>query len=528
MRLNADGLAVNIHEFGGLKVTPAGLGVSVDNVTMQIGANGMINGNYQVMYPLQRALNEISLQIEEASLQVGPAGLVVNLAEGMGLQKLPTGIGLDLDGDKGILVINNQISALTDMTTITFNAQGALQGNYTRDEDGDISVIGNIIRSNMTFTAPLSKVGNTVSLNLIVESPDLTYANGVLTCNIDAGRGLIKTANIISLAQTELDKLDKVDDAIDAAEQAQNVANNARTVAKNLADKLGGISDVLDTVGDLSKQIGIAVGTSALTSATVTSLAAASLAVSAKSQAQALIASKVRTATGIAGAFAGAFGAIGGAIAGAFGKKGNTINHISNNTYNIGTIKEREDGDTDDEYLYGFTLGSGTDYSMELYPDRAMNPATFMPLLKSGLLPVESVNSRTGMLTVVGGLGVSGNIHGGKDVFANGKKLATEDYVLGRGFLTSSNLTGYATENYVTSRGYITNSSLTSTLGSYVTNSSLTTTLGSYVTNSSLTSTLGSYVTNSSLTSSLAGKANVFTVSSPLTYASNVIGLTLP
>ena len=52
MQLNVDGIAVNLREFGGLTSTPGlAVGVSVDNVTIQVGADGLLNGNYQVMYP---------------------------------------------------------------------------------------------------------------------------------------------------------------------------------------------------------------------------------------------------------------------------------------------------------------------------------------------------------------------------------------------------------------------------------------------------------------------------------------------
>src|SRR6478609_5902154 len=485
MKQDADGIDVK-HDLSIKEDIAFGIGVNVDNVTIQVGPNGIM-GNYQVMYPLQRAMNEISLQIDENSMQVGPLGLAAKLSKtgalqvepglGIGIKCDPLGpmfrdlAGLDLrlapvsglmKASKGLSVQVDPTGALSidgslgldvrvDGVTITKTTAG-LQGNYRGDVDGDITV---------------------------------TPA-GIILCNISAGRGLQKIGTAISLLPEIEDKLDQVDDALDGVEEAKNTANNARTVADNasdlantasktasdLANKLGDLSSVVDTVGDLSKQVAISIGTSALTSATVTAISAAALGAIAKSQAQALVASKVGAATGIAAVFSGAFGAIGGAIAGAFGKKGNTVNHISNNTYNIGTIKEKDSDDEEDTYLYGFTLGCGTEYSIDLYPDRGLNPCTIMTLLGSGLLPVESTNSRTGMLTVVGGLGISGNIHAGKDIFANGLKVATESYVTGMNYLTSSSLTGYATQTYVTSRGYITSSALTP----YLTSSSASST----------------------------------------------------
>ncbi|KAJ3052672.1 hypothetical protein HK097_005875 [Rhizophlyctis rosea] len=495
IKKNAGVLNVNLAEGDVLVSGVTGIGVSVDGTTI-VKNLGTLSANYRAMLPVQVVGNEVSLQVDENFMQVGALGLAINPAETGAIEVLP-GLGIAVKCDVSGCIFRDLGGLDVKVAPTSGLSKGTLGLQVDVDESGVI-------------------FKDVLGIDCTVDELTIVKTFGRLCGNYKAGNGLTLLGNTFAVSPELEKKIDDVadglDDATDAAEQARNVAENAKTVADNLADKLGGISDVLNTVGDLSKQIGIAVGTSALTSATVTALSATALGIAAKSQAQALIASKVGTATSIAATFAGTFGAIGGLIAGSLNKKGNTINHISNNTYDIGTIKEKDTDDEEDTYLYGFTLGCGTDYSIELFPDRGLNPCTIMPLLNSGLLPVESTNSRTGMLTVVGGLGVSGNIHGGKDVFANGKKLATEDYVLGRGFLTSSNLTGYATENYVTSRGYITNSSLTSTLGSYVTNSSLT-------------STLGSYVTNSSLTSSLAGKANVFTVSSPLTYASNVIGL---
>ncbi|KAJ3027889.1 hypothetical protein HDV00_010788 [Rhizophlyctis rosea] len=58
------GLNVRLNPIGGIKnIASVGLTLSVDNVTVQVGANGLLNANYQVMYPLQRSLNEISCRL---------------------------------------------------------------------------------------------------------------------------------------------------------------------------------------------------------------------------------------------------------------------------------------------------------------------------------------------------------------------------------------------------------------------------------------------------------------------------------
>jgi hypothetical protein len=412
---------------------------------------------------------------------------------------------------------------------------GILSANYMGDEDGDLVVSGNMIRSIMTFNAPLVKTGNVVSLNLIAEAPDLTYAAGTLTCNIDAGVGLLKTGPILSLnliaetpdltlvgntlvcnisagtglikagpvlslAPEKLRQLDdatqditdtkeslenvndkltettqKVNDAVDditdvksglegvndtanaartAADAAANTASQAAKTAGDLANKIGDLSSVVDGIGDLSKTIGISVGTSMLTSAVTTSISAAALGLAAQSQAQNIISNGVSKAIGVGAAFAGLFGAIGGAIGGALGKKGNQNTYISYNSYSGGGIAEKQSDDEQDSYYYGWSLCNPTEYDASLYPDRATAVAGFTPLLGSGLLPVESTNARTGQLICVGGFGASGNVHAGKDVYANGKRLATEDFL-------SAQLVPYATQSWVTGKGYITASALT-------------------------------------------------------------------
>ena len=190
---------------------------------------------------------------------------------------------------------------------------------------------------------------------------------------------------------------------------------------------------------------------------------------------------------------------LGGLIGRSLGKRGNTVAHISNNFYNTGMIQEKDTDDEEATYLKGFSIGCDTDYKIALYPYRALNPCTIMPLMGSGLLPVESTNSRTGMLTCVGGLGIPGNIHGGQEVYANGKRLATEEYVVDR-------LSHYSTT-----------AQIDCTPPSYVKHTSLSTTFNDFASNTSLSTTLGNYYNKVQIDLSLALKQNLISVSSPLT-----------
>ncbi|KAJ3023854.1 hypothetical protein HDV00_001084, partial [Rhizophlyctis rosea] len=374
LQLNPNGLTVNLAELQGLKMLPTGVGVAVDGVTVQIGADGILNGNYQVMYPLQRAGNEISLQYDELTMKTGPAGLSVTLSEtDRGLQQLADGLGvrtqvmdpiksgfdgiyLQLSPDDSCLTktsgglevavapdgpLRKEILGLdiaVDNVTVKKSLVG-FHGGYVGDEDGDIVVQENIIRSITSYNAPLVKTGNVVSLNLVAQAPDLTYANGVLSCNISAGRGLVKTGSILSLAQSELDKLDEI---------PEDITEKMKT--------LDYLSSVVDDALDIGKQIGISIGTSALTSAVTSAVSAASMGIAAQTAAQNIISSNAAKAIGAAGFFSGLFGLAGGLLGGHLGKKGSGNTYISYNSILKGMIKEKDTNNEADSYLYGFSI----------------------------------------------------------------------------------------------------------------------------------------------------------------------------
>ncbi|KAJ3032345.1 hypothetical protein HK097_005276, partial [Rhizophlyctis rosea] len=120
---------------------------------------------------------------------------------------------------------------------------GVLSLNLIGDEDGDVAVTGNSIRSLLSFNAPLVKTGNVVSLQLTVEAPDLTLTpGGLLTCNIDAAPagGLVKAGSLFSLAKDITDKVDdaaqKADQAAEAADAAKTAGNAAQTTADAAAN----------------------------------------------------------------------------------------------------------------------------------------------------------------------------------------------------------------------------------------------------------------------------------------------------
>lgn len=544
IQVGALGLAVNTLEFGGLRVVPGGgVGVSVDNVTIQLGADGLLNGNYQVLYPLQRALNEISLQIDETSMKVGSLGLAVNLSEtDRGIQVLADGLGirtqvgdviksgydglyLQLSPDDSCLaktatglelmaaVDSPFVKEITGLDirvgpTLKKTLVG-LEGNYMGDEDGDIVVSGNIIRSVTTFQSPLVKTGSVVSLNLVVESPDLTYANGILTCNIEAGMGLVKTGSIISLRQTDLDKLDDIPqdigDKLDALDE--------------LGDRLSDLGKVMDTVGDIGRQIGISVGTSALTAAVTSAVSAAALGIAAQSAAQNLISSKVGAATAAAGIFSGLFGLAGGLLGSALSKKGSSNTYISYNSISNGMIEEKV-GNEEDKYLYGFSITAGSTWNSSVYTSPQLAPCTVVPLLGSDLTTVSSTSSTTGMLTVAGGMGVLENIYAGGNVYSNNLRLATESFVLGKSYITSSALTPYILSTTAAST-YLSMASASST---YLTQTNASST---YLTISNASSTYQPIITAGTGLTKTTNTLSVNPIQSQITQLGTLANLTV-
>ncbi|KAJ3029760.1 hypothetical protein HDV00_009446, partial [Rhizophlyctis rosea] len=191
------GLDVKLDPSGVLKLDPGlGLDVRIDGITLK-NAGSVLMGNYAGMAPVRILENEVSLGFDEESLTILPGGLL-GAHLGIGLLRTPTGITLDLDGGQGVLIATNEISALTDMVTITFNPEGALMGNYKGDPDGDIQVVGNVI-----------------------------------SCLIQAGSGLIKEGSIISVSPDLEDKVDDLENQID-----------------NAKDSIGDLQDTTEQLGN--------------------------------------------------------------------------------------------------------------------------------------------------------------------------------------------------------------------------------------------------------------------------------------
>ena len=475
----SNNLAVKIDPSGALK-KDASLGLD-----LKIDPSGSIKldpglGIDTRLNPAGALINETGIGL---NIKVDPSGgLKIDPGLGLDVRTDPSG-SIKVDPGLGLDVRLHPTGAIQNIAGMGLSVKTDPSGVIFHDLAGlDVKVAptSGLSKGTLGLQIDVDESGvifkDVLGIDCRVDEITIVKTLGRICGNYKAGNGLTLLGNTFSVSPELEKKVDDVadglDDVAEASEQARNVAENAKTLADNaaktaadLTSKIGDLASVVDGVGDLAKTIGISVGTSVLTSTITTGISAAALGLAASNSAQNVLSNNVGKAIGVGAAFAGLFGAIGGAIGNAIGKKGNQNTYISYNSYSNGGMKEKESDDEEDTYYYGYSITCGTNYSVDLYPDRTLAPCTVTPLLGSDLQPVESINSRSGQLTVAGGVGVSGNIHGGKDIYANNLKVATESFV-------TSQLTPYATQSYVTGRGYIT----LSALGPYLTSVTATST----------------------------------------------------
>ena len=98
------------------------------------------------------------------------------------------------------------------------------------------------------------------------------------------------------------------------------------------------------------------------------------------------------------------------------------------NTYIVGD-KGVSSGGTPEggkDPVYGYSISLGWNFYQQLFSDKLTSSCTIGPMLGTDLQPVPRTSRYTGMLTVLGGMGVSQDLHA----------VATQEFVDGRGFLT--------------------------------------------------------------------------------------------
>ncbi|KAJ3045611.1 hypothetical protein HK097_001171, partial [Rhizophlyctis rosea] len=357
LQVGALGLAVNTAEFGGLKITPGvGVGVSVDNMTIQIGADGMLNGNYRAMYPVQLSIgtNEISLQYDELTMKTGANGLTLNLFEtDRGLQIQTDGLGIWTQqhepiksGYNGLyLQLSPDDSCLMKSTT-GLELAIAVDSPFIKEPTGLDLRVGTTLKK-----TTLGLEGNYMG-----ESPDITVTGNMIVCNIDVGgKGLQKVGSIISLLPDVEDKLDQVDDMVDNLDDLGDRLDN---VAENL-------SNIAEQVMSTAAQIGTAAAAGAVGGGISSGLALTAAGKLAKDGVQSLISANAAKVTGGGLAAASLAGILGGLLGSLGGKK-------TYNTYIIGDQGISNSGvpEGGTEPVWGYSISQGYNFNTTLYPNK--------------------------------------------------------------------------------------------------------------------------------------------------------------
>lgn len=143
---------------------------------------------------------DASLQVDQNNnLGVNPSAIVNGSSVKVdGNGKIASGLIFSAaNGLKLRDTTNNDVQLnLIAQGALSMSSTNTITENFTASNG--VQRLENDFQSSLTFSSPLVKTGDNVSLNFSAEAPDLTYANGVLTCNIDADDSTTyKIGNII-------------------------------------------------------------------------------------------------------------------------------------------------------------------------------------------------------------------------------------------------------------------------------------------------------------------------------------------
>ena len=265
MKQDVDGVDVR-HDLSIKEDLAFGIGVNLSETDrgLQLLADGL-GVRTQTMDPIKSGFDGLYLQLspDDSCLAKTMTGLEIMVAPDGPLRKELLGLDVAVDG---VTIKKDPLIGLSC----------ALRG----DIDGDITVTPmGIILCNITATGKIQMIGTVLSLLPDVEE------------SID------KVNDLADTVDQAVDKLDTIPD--DLADKLDKL--------DELADKLGDVAGLVDEAADIAKQIGISVGTSALTSLVTTAITATTMGVLAKSQLQQLLTSKSALAMGCVGVNLGCF-----------------------------------------------------------------------------------------------------------------------------------------------------------------------------------------------------------------------------
>ncbi|KAJ3052570.1 hypothetical protein HK097_006039 [Rhizophlyctis rosea] len=450
MQNGATGLVVNLAEFGGIIATATGIKVSTDNVTVTLGADGILNGNYRAMYPLQLPMgtNELSLQIDETSMKVGSLGLAVNLSEtDRGVQQLPDGLGVRTQtgdpiksGYDGLYLQLSPDDSCLAKTATGLEVMTAVDSPFVKEITGLDIKVGTTLKKTL-----LGLEGNYVG-----ESPDITVTGNMIICNIGvSGKGIQKVGSVISLTPDLEEKMDEIDDMKDTLDNTVDKLDDAlgdiTDLTSNVENLANNLASVAENVMSPAAQIGTAAAAGAVGGGVSSGLALTAAEKLAQNGIQQLIPANAAKVIGGGLAAASLAGILGGLLGSLGGKK-------TYNTYIVGDQGRSNSGvpEGETEPVWGYSISQGYNWDPVKYPNKQTSPMTIGGMLGTNLasLLLPSTSPFTGQVTIRGGLGVDGAIYNSGDMYMQtNQKVATESFVntniTNKGFITASSLSPY-------------------------------------------------------------------------------------
>ncbi|KAJ3027835.1 hypothetical protein HK097_006071, partial [Rhizophlyctis rosea] len=303
----------------------------------------------------------------------------------------------------------------------------------------------------------------------------------MIICNISvSGKGIQKVGSVISLTPDLEEKMDEIDDMKDTLDNTVDKLDDAvgdiTDLTSNVENLANNLASVAENVMSTAAQIGTAAAAGAVGGGVSSGLALTAAGKLAKDGVQNLISANAAKVIGGGLAAASLAGILGGLLGSLSGRK-------TYNTYIIGDQGISNSGvpEGGTEPVWGYSISQGFNWDPIKYPNKQTSPMTIGGMLGTSLANtfLPSTSPYTGQVTIRGGLGVDGAIYSSGDIFMQAnQKVASESFVTTRGYITSSNLTGYATESYVNGRDFITSSALTP----YLTSSTAATTYQPIVT----------------------------------------------
>ncbi|KAJ3034190.1 hypothetical protein HK097_004583, partial [Rhizophlyctis rosea] len=376
-----------------------------------------------------KAINEISLQIDESYLQISGTGLQLNLHETGGLANIQgAGTRVKLDPLGCLFTDLAGLDVKVGVNSGLSKVGGALQV--------DVDESGAIFKDTLGLDARVDEVTIGKELGRLVcrlkgdVDGDITVTpGGLISSNLSAGNGLQKIGTMISLLPEVEDALDSVDDLKDTLDNTVDKLDNAlgdiTDLTSNVENLANNLASVAEHVMSTAAQIGTAAAAGAVGGGVSSGLALTAAGKLAKDGVQSLISANAAKVIGGGLAAASLAGILGGLLGSLGGKK----------TYNTNISGDQGVSDSGvvegtSDLAWGYSISQGYNFNLTLFPNKQTSMAVIGPMLGTNLGTTGSTSPFTGQWCVYGGMGVSERIYASGDIYMNtNQKVATEAFV---------------------------------------------------------------------------------------------------